>query len=100
VTVDLPASTITSVVAPCPAGSKVVGGGFQGVEPTTAVRDSRPSSATAWLVRVHNAGSSADNLSAYAVCMATEPAAVIASLSPAAKKAIRQANKSTQKPRR
>jgi hypothetical protein len=82
----------------CPAG-KATGGGFFDVSPTTHVFDSRPYGTATWSVWVRNDGNADDYVSAYVICMTTDPSAVIASLSPAAKKAIKAA-KGERKQRR
>ena len=61
----------------CPAG-KVVGGGFGQGAYGAIITDSRPSGINAWIVYAKNTAASVATVSIYAICMTTDPSAVIA----------------------
>ena len=92
-------TTVTKVVAApalsgvadtvtCPAG-KVTGGGFDQNGNLVTIDESDPEGANGWRVRGTNLTMAATTLTIYAICMTTEPSAVIATASkskPAKKK--------------
>jgi hypothetical protein len=56
-------------VVPCPAGKKVLGGGFSGLVPEVQTYRSFPQAGNdAWIVAVENEGSVASFYDAYAIC--------------------------------
>ena len=76
----VPATDDNGLTVPCDAG-KVVGGGFY--QPYTPVNqltiiDSYPNTLTSWRVYAVNASGSPVTVRVYAVCMTTDPSAVIA----------------------
>ena len=64
-------------VVTCPAG-KVVGGGFAQSGYGAIITDSRPSGNNAWVVYAKNTVAVATTVDVYAICMTTDPSAVIA----------------------
>ena len=66
-----------STTATCPAG-KVVGGGFQNEGALAFATDSYPGGPTSWRAETYNSGVVNSTLVVYAICMITDPAAVIA----------------------
>ena len=67
-------ATDETVVAQCPAGKKVLGGGFTYHPILGRVAESRPSAdRTAWVVHFENLGASQGWLSAYAYCASWVP---------------------------
>jgi hypothetical protein len=77
----------------CPAG-KATGGGFYTDFPADLeIYGSLPIGATTWRVWARNSNAAPRSLYVWAQCMTTDPGAVIAKLSPAAKKAIATASK-------
>lgn len=98
--ISVAGETSESFSVPCPAGSKVVGGGFDSTFGSLRADTSRPSGANGWTASAYNASTAADILGVYAICMTTDPSAVIASVTPAAKKAIKRADKAAKRRRR
>ena len=78
----IPASLYGSAAVTCPAG-KVVGGGFtlaSGSDSLVNFTMSRPTGSTEWRVAARNGSTSEDaTIGAFAICMTTDPSAVIAS---------------------
>lgn len=77
----VPASSTGTVTATCPAGSKVVGGGFFGIvwfEPFGSL----PAD-DGWTVYAENTGPQSAILYAYAVCLRTDPASSVVTASKA-----------------
>jgi hypothetical protein len=77
----IPATKDGSAAITCPAG-KVVGGGFTLASGDYALVNftmSRPTGSTEWRVAARNASPSLDaTIGAFAICMTTDPSAVIA----------------------
>jgi len=71
-----------STTTTCPAG-KVVGGGFQNEGALAFATDSYPGGPTSWRAEAYNSGVVNSTLLVYAVCMTTDPSAVIATASKA-----------------
>ena len=81
-TVNLTVDPGTSdyAIAVCPAGGKVVGGGFtQDAASAIVVTDSGPDAVDAWVVWGTNPDVEPRGLSAYALCMTTTPTASLSS---------------------
>ena len=77
----IPAGTNGSAAVTCPAG-QVVGGGFTLASGSVNFTTSRPTGPTEWRVAAQNASSSLDaTIGAFAICMTTDPATVIATAS-------------------
>jgi hypothetical protein len=66
-----------STTTTCPAG-KVVGGGFQNEGALAFATDSYPGGPTSWRSEAYNSGGVDSTLLVYAICMTTDPVAVIA----------------------
>jgi len=83
------AGVSSSVSAACPAGSKVIGGGFSQSAYDVRITDSRPSG-NSWVVYAESDASNARTIYGYATCMTTTPGGAISSagtrVRPAAKK--------------
>jgi hypothetical protein len=88
-------SYIAAESTPCPAGSKVTGGGAQTPGSSLRITMSYPDSAGSWWVQVINTGAIDGWMIPYAICMSVEPAGafttakkgkVLASVSKAMKK--------------
>jgi hypothetical protein len=80
----IPATLYGSAAVTCPAG-RVVGGGFtlaSGSDSLVNFTMSRPTGSTEWRVAARNGSPSQDaTIGAFAICMTTDPAAVIATAS-------------------
>ena len=81
----IPIGTSGSVVATCPAG-KIVGGGhglqLGNVISVNFVKSGLvPNSAIDWVVEAYNGGGGPATITAYAICMTTDPGTVIATAS-------------------
>ena len=76
--VTIAADDIDTVVVTCPAG-KVVGGGFSQPSFDVAITNSRPEGVNGWRVWAINSNlAESRSVTAYAICMTTDPSAVIA----------------------
>ena len=72
--------TDTEANVTCPAG-KVVGGGFEQQAYDVIVTDSRPEGVNSWHVYAKNTVGNAQPVIVWAICMTTDPSAVIATAS-------------------
>ena len=73
-----PQGTVGSAIATCAPGSKVVGGGFSQANATAKTFQSRPEGVDAWAVWWAKGEAGDHPVTAYAICMTTDPSAVIA----------------------
>ena len=89
-----------AVFAYCPAGSKVTGGGFtMSIDADVRIVSSGPESDTGWFV-TYRLDSGNPAVGAYVICMSTDPASLVASVSPSAKQSIKTAINKAKKKRR
>ena len=69
---DVPKTSSAAWSAPCPAGTKVLGGGVSSFNPSViSIQESAPlNDGAGWAVQVHNGGGSTLGIFAWAVCAA------------------------------
>jgi hypothetical protein len=70
-----------SHVATCPGTARVTGGGYYQLDFNLKVTDSRPEGPSAWKVWATKLDPNQATLIVYAICMSTDPSAVIAKAS-------------------